>query len=223
MIINKGGNAMKMRKILVTIVICLFVFVNGCAVVFQKGRTSDKERIRALERELADLRSTRELLEDRLSSEIDSNMVSLKMQDKGLVITFLAEVLFDSGKAKLRESSDAVLTKVSNILIRKVPNNNIGVEGHTDNVPIKYSKWQSNWELSTQRALSVLHFLEDHGVNPERLSVLGYGQYAPVASNDTEQGRQLNRRVEIVIVPKMTKTVKRGTSVGRSSYRRGLK
>ena len=83
---------------------------------------------------------------------------------------------------------------------------NIGIEGYTDDVPIKYSGWKSNWELSTARSLSVLHFLvNEKGISPERLSAIGFGEYRPVASNDTKEGRKLNRRVEIVIQPKISK------------------
>jgi chemotaxis protein MotB len=127
------------------------------------------------------------------------------MAKKGLVITFVAEVLFDSGKAKLREDSLPILDKVVRILQETVPANDIGIEGHTDDEPIKHSRWKSNWELSAQRALSVLHYLEDSGVASGRLSAIGYGEYQPVASNDTAEGKQLNRRVEIVILPKSVK------------------
>ena len=87
---------------------------------------------------------------------------------------------------------------------------NIGIEGYTDNVPIKHSSWKSNWELSSARSLSVLYFLaNEKGISPERLSAIGFGEYRPVVSNDTREGRKLNRRVEIVIQPKVSK-VKEG-------------
>jgi chemotaxis protein MotB len=129
------------------------------------------------------------------------------MEEKGLVITFVSEVLFDSGKADLKKESLPSLAKVARILMENVPENNIGIEGHTDNQPIRYSKWKSNWELSAHRALSVLQYLESKGVNPKRLSASGYGEYRSVASNDTVEGRQLNRRVEIVILPKSVKKI----------------
>jgi len=85
----------------------------------------------------------------------------------------------------------------------------VGIEGHTDNVPITYSGWKSNWELSTARATSVLHYLIDDGrLRPESLSAIGYGEYRPVTSNETEEGRQLNRRVEVVILPKTTEKLR---------------
>ncbi len=127
------------------------------------------------------------------------------MAEKGLVITFVAEVLFDSGKEKLRGQSLSILDKVIRILKEEVPGNKIGIEGHTDNEPIKHSRWKSNWELSSQRALSVLHYLEKKNISPKRLSAIGYGEYQPIASNDLVEGKQLNRRVEIVILPKVMK------------------
>jgi chemotaxis protein MotB len=136
--------------------------------------------------------------------------------EKGLVITFVADILFDSGKAELRSVAFPTLDKVARVLRENVPDLNVGIEGHTDNVPIKHSSWKSNWELSAHRALSVLHYLaEDKGITPTRLSALAYGEYHPVASNGTAQGRQLNRRVEIVILPRVSK-VKEGESGARA-------
>jgi len=191
----------------------LVFFLGGCAIVFQKGRRSDIEKIQSLQSELSELRSTKDLLENKLSQEIKDKKVSLKMEEKGLVITFVAEVLFDSGKAKLRNDSLPILDKVVSILKEDVPDNDIGIEGHTDNQPIRYSKWKSNWELSAHRALSVLHYLEEKGVNPKKLSAIGYGEYRPVAPNDTPAHRQLNRRVEIVIIPRYVKKVKPVTNI----------
>jgi len=138
------------------------------------------------------------------------------MQERGLVVTVVAEVLFDSGKAKVRPVGKEVLSKVANVLIKI--NENIIVEGHTDNVPIKHSGWKSNWELSTQRALNVLHyFIDEKGLNPERFSAAGYGPYRPMASNATVEGRQKNRRVEIVVVPAKIKKARKGTQLETKS------
>lgn len=197
-------------KFLVFVLLFCFIFINGCAVIFQTGRRSDAERIKALEKELEELRNTKGLLEQTLEKEIKDKQVRLSMEEKGLVITFVSEVLFDSGKANLKPEAFSSLDKVAKILVDNVPDNNIGVEGYTDNQPIKHSKWKSNWELSAYRALSVLEYLEGKGVNPERLSASGYGEYKPVASNDTAEGRQMNRRVEIVILPKTVKKVQKG-------------
>ncbi|MFA6281058.1 MAG: OmpA family protein [Candidatus Omnitrophota bacterium] len=201
------------RKVLLSVLLLSFVFINGCTVVFQSGRRSDAERIQSLEKELEELRQTKGLLEQSLEKEIKDKQVRLSMEEKGLVITFVSEVLFDSGKASLKSESLPSLGKVAAILIENVPENSIGIEGHTDNVPIKHSSWKSNWELSSHRALSVLEYLESQGVSPTRLSAIGYGEYHPVGSNDTKDGRQLNRRVEIVILPKTVKKVEKNGAV----------
>jgi len=180
--------------------------LTGCTVVFQKGRRVDVEKISKLKGELSDLERAKIELENRLKGEINNNEVQVEMLEKGLVITFVAEVLFDSGKAKLRGSALGKLQKVSTVLNTTVRDLNIGIEGHTDNIPIKYSGWKSNWELSSARALSVLHFLKDkQKVAPNRMSATGFGEYRPVMSNKVKEGRQKNRRVEIVILPKSTK------------------
>jgi len=189
-----------MKKIVLILV--LIAFTSGCAVVLQRGRRSDIERIKALQEELQELKSTKISLEQRLAQEIDDDRVTVTMEEKGLVITFIAEVLFDSGKARLKTDSFPILDKVASILKAEVPDNNIGIEGHTDDQPIRFSKWKSNWELSAHRALSVLHYLEEKGIDPERLAAVGYGQFRPVSTNDTAEGKQLNRRVEVVILPK---------------------
>ncbi len=180
--------------------------LSGCTVIIQKGRRSDIEKISQLKNALTDLERAKAELEDRLKREIGDKEVTVEMLERGLVITFVSEVLFDSGKAKLRDDSLEKLSKVASVLNTTVRDLNVGIEGHTDNVPIKYSGWKSNWELSSARAMGVLHYLVDQAqVGPGRLSATGYGEYHPVASNDTDEGRQKNRRVEIVILPKTTK------------------
>ena len=179
---------------------------SGCTFILQKGRRTDIERIRELSRQLDEFEQTEQILKQRLKQEIADKQVRLAMAEKGLVITFVADVLFDSGKAKIKLGALPTLDKVSRILIENVPENDIGIEGHSDNEPIRYSGWKSNWELSTARALSVLHYLIDEkGISPLRVSAIGYGEYRPVASNASKEGRQLNRRVEIVILPRATK------------------
>jgi len=180
--------------------------LSGCTLIFQKGRRTDIEKISKLKNELSELERAKQELEDKLRNEIDNKQVNVEMNDRGLVVTFVAEVLFDSGKADLRSDSLPKLDKVASVLNTTVKDLNVGIEGHTDNDPIKRSGWKSNWELSAHRALSVLHHLTDQqGVNPERLNVAGYGEYRPVTSNATKEGKQKNRRVEIVILPKTTK------------------
>jgi len=194
-----------MRKTSLILLVISLLILNGCTVIFQKGRRSDLEKIEILKGELTNLREASKLLESNLAQEIEDEKVRLTMAEKGLVITFVAEVLFDSGKAKLRRESLPILDKVVEILKEAVPGNRIGIEGHTDNEPIKHSRWKSNWELSAQRALSVLHHLERRDIASGRLSAIGYGEYQPIASNGLVEGRQVNRRVEIVILPRTVK------------------
>ena len=192
------------KNILIVVMGC-FIF-SGCTVIFQKGRRTDIEKISKLQSEVSELERAKAELEDRLKKEIGNKEVKVEMGERGLVITFVAEVLFDSGKAKIRDEANEKLDKVASVVNTTVKDLNIGIEGHTDNQPIKYSGWKSNWELSTSRALSVLHYLADQqSVDPARLSAIGYGEYHPVDTNDTVEGRQKNRRVEIVILPKTTK------------------
>ena len=188
------------------LIIVISVGLSGCTVIFQKGRRVDVEKISKLKNELSDLERAKAELEERLKKEIGDKEVKVEMLSKGLVITFVAEVLFNSGKADLRNDSFAKLTKVANVLNTTIRDLSIGIEGHTDNVPIKYSGWKSNWELSTARALSVLHyFIEKHNLDSRRLSATGYGEHHPIATNETKIGKQRNRRVEIVILPKTVK------------------
>ena len=131
------------------------------------------------------------------------------MTERGLVITFLSEVFFDSGKDKVKEDGKLSLQKVAEVLNRDVPNSNVAVEGHTDNDQIKYSAWASNWELSSARALAVLHYIVDEcKVRPQRLSANGYGEFRPIAPNDSPENKQKNRRVEIFILPSLVSKVK---------------
>lgn len=179
--------------------------LSGCTFIFQKGRRVDVEKISKLKSELSDLERAKAELENQLKGEIDNKNVKVEMLEKGLVITFVAEVLFDSGKADLRSTSSKTLTKVADVLTTTVKDLSIGVEGHTDNVPIKHSGWKSNWELSSARSLSVVHFLAANGVNEKRISSSAFSEFRPVASNADAAGRQKNRRVEIVIIPPIEK------------------
>ena len=200
---------MRLRSLFLSIVtvLVLAVGLSGCTVIFQKGRRTDVVKISKLKNDLSELERAKAELENRLKSEINDKQVKVEMAEKGLVITFVSEVLFDSGKAALRNDSLPKLDKVATVLNTTVADLNVGIEGHTDNQPIKKSGWKSNWELSSARALSVLHHLGEKGVSEPRLAATGYGEYKPVATNDSKEGRQKNRRVEIVILPKAEKVV----------------
>ena len=157
----------------------------------------------------ADLEKAKAELEESLKKEIGEYKAKLQMTERGLVITFLSEVFFNSGKDTIRSDGESALQKVAEVLNTNVPHSLVAIEGHTDNEPIKYSGWKSNWELSSARALSVLHYLiAQCNISPKRLSANGYGEYRLVADNDSTQNRQKNRRVEIVILPSKVSRVK---------------
>jgi len=209
---------MKSKFFKLAIITLITISFSGCTFIFQSGRRSDVQKIEDLTTQLNDLNDAKKLLEERLSQEINDKQVKLQMMEKGLVITVVGDLLFDSGKAKIRQEAYSLLDKVGRVLEENVPSNSVGIEGYTDNQPIKYSGWKSNWELSSARALSVLHYLvSSKGISPDRLSAIGYGEFQPVSSNDTNEGRQLNRRVEIVILPQATKVQK-----GKSKKSRNL-
>ncbi len=208
-------------------VITISLVISGCTIAFRKTPPEEvrqakqlRQRVRELtwevdrlkemkEKHIKELSQAKIILEKKLYEELKAKEVQLELMEKGLVITFLAEILFDPGSAKIRTEVYEALDKVAGVLKGELVGKNIGIEGHTDNQPIKYSGWKSNWELSAGRALSVLHYLVDErGIRPERISARGYGEYRPVASNDTQEGRQMNRRVEIVILPEMFPEVK---------------
>jgi chemotaxis protein MotB len=208
---------MKSRPIKFILITLLGFSLAGCTFIFQAGRRSDVEKIEELSTQLDELSRAKKLLEDRLSQEIQDKQVKLQMMEKGLVITVVGDLVFDSGKAKVRQEAMPLLDKVARVLSENVSEFNVGIEGHTDDQPIAHSGWKSNWELSSARALSVLHYLvQEKGISPNRLSAIGYGEFQPVASNDTKEGRQLNRRVEIVVLPQLTK-VKEGAKVSAAS------
>jgi chemotaxis protein MotB len=125
--------------------------------------------------------------------------ITVRRDERGVIVSLSDSVLFDSGQADVKQSAMPALAAVTSV-IRKIPNSII-IEGHTDSVPIKNSRYSSNWELSTARALSVLSYmLKDSSLSPERFSLAGYAEFRPLAPNETPGGRDKNRRVDIVII-----------------------
>ncbi len=202
-------------------IILVGLVASGCSVTLQTGRRSDIEKIDSLnaeteelnaklkvlqkekDKEISELSKAKRLLESRLKKEIGEKSVRLEMAERGLAIIFLAEILFDSGKAEIKKDGIPALNKLADVLKKNLSDREIGVEGHTDNKPIKYSGWKSNWELSTARATSVLHYMVDQkNIDPKKIAATGYAEYRPVASNSNVQGRRQNRRVEVVVLPK---------------------
>jgi len=158
--------------------------------------------LQAREARLAEVQSTYDELVGKLEQEIERGEVRISELKGKLTVNVVDKILFDSGKAALKPAGIKVLQQIGDILNSAV-DKNIQVEGHTDNVPISgglAARYPSNWELSTARATTVLHFLQDKvGVSGERLSAVGYGEYQPISSNATATGRAENRRIQIVL------------------------
>lgn len=130
-----------------------------------------------------------------------NNSIRLEENARGVTIHILDDVLFSSGSANLTDGSLTVLHRLA-VLLKELPND-IRVEGHTDDVPISTSQFPSNWHLSVSRALNTAYYLiNTEGLVPEKVSIVGYSEYKPIASNDTPEGRASNRRVDIVIIKK---------------------
>ncbi len=129
------------------------------------------------------------------------NSIKLEQNKRGIVIHILDDILFPSGSDVLNVGSLQILDRIATIL-KELPND-IRIEGHTDNVPIHTSKFPSNWHLSVARALNTAYYLiNSEGLVAGKVSIVGYSEYRPIASNDNPEGRAINRRVDIVIIKK---------------------
>lgn len=116
-----------------------------------------------------------------------------------ITVTLPNAILFDSGKAELKRATSTELDHIRSVLRDKYPGKQVDVVGHTDTDPIKKSKWKDNWELSAQRALSVLRYLVKRGISEKDIQAVGCGESQPIASNANASGKAKNRRVEIVV------------------------
>jgi len=141
-------------------------------------------------------------LQEALAGEISRQEVALRTVPDGLVISLREIGFFESGSAEVKSSSQPAFNRITSLLAER--NYRIRIEGHTDNVPIHNSRFSSNWELSTARAIQLVRLLvTKYKFAPERLSAAGYAEYHPVAGNDTAEGRAQNRRVDLVILGKL--------------------
>jgi chemotaxis protein MotB len=146
-----------------------------------------------------DLTELQQKLSKALGKEIERQEVNMRMTPEGFVISLHELGFFDSGEARLMPGAADKIKRIAAVLMQY--GLDMRVEGHSDNVPIHNAAFNSNWDLSTARAMAVAMMLvNESGVDPKRMSIAGYGEYHPVASNDTPEGRRANRRVDIVIV-----------------------
>lgn len=170
----------------------------------------EKERI-AREARLAEIKSTYDTLVKTMEEEIRTGEVKISQLKGKLTVNLVEKILFESGSAEIKPKGLEVLKRVGKVL-KNVKDKNILVEGHTDNIPISSRLRQTfptNWELSTARAVNVVHFLQEQtGIRGEKLSACGYSQYQPVSDNRNAQGRAQNRRIQIVLVPEDSQVLK---------------
>ncbi len=130
------------------------------------------------------------------------NNIETKITDEGLLITINNNLLFESGAAEIRLENIEIAKDISELLIMDTPRE-IVISGHTDNVPIQYANFDSNWELSVKRAVNFMKILlNNEQLDPRLFSAKGFGEYKPITTNDTEEGKAKNRRVEILILPR---------------------
>lgn len=180
----------------------------GTLEMYESEHGSLEERLKATKSELAELRKARAQTEERLerfraiankfASMVQSGKLKVKIRDGKMVIELANNILFDSGSTRIKDDGQAALQELAGVL-QQIKKRDFLVAGHTDDV----GKAEANWELSTKRAVEVVQFLQDNGVDPTKLAAAGYGEYDPVASNETKEGKALNRRIEIIMMPNL--------------------
>lgn len=171
-------------------------------ILLDKQTTAEIEKKRELSedilKERKQLNQVSDQLENALEPFINDDLVSVKRNDYWVELEMNSELLFLSGEAALSKKAQPVLRKIVEV-INPLPNA-INVEGHTDDVPIGTLKFPSNWDLSSARATSVVQAFVNEGINPTRLSAIGYGEFHPIGDNNIEEGRFKNRRVTLVLM-----------------------
>lgn len=159
---------------------------------------------KAKEEQVRNVSSTYEDLLEKMKTEISKGQVTISELKGKLTVNMVDSILFDSGKAEVKQGGLEVLRKVISIL-KDVMDKSIRIEGHTDNVQIiggLAKRYPTNWELSSARAINVARYLQEQGIDPGLLSAVAYGEWKPVGDNDTQEGKAKNRRIEIILVPK---------------------
>jgi chemotaxis protein MotB len=184
---------------------------NARLAAAQDQNQTNQDLIASLQSKITDLQQEKEAsaqtakgLENEMRADLESKDVTITNLKGRLTVNIVDQVMFDSGEAVLKPGGQSVMRKVAAVLAEH-PELKIQVIGHTDNIPIRpdaRSRFASNWELSTARALAAVHFLtENAGLDPRRVGAVGYGEYRPIADNATADGRAKNRRIEIAILP----------------------
>lgn len=164
-----------------------------------KQQQNNKEALNKQDQE--ELHDVQEKIDTYITKKHLNGKLQTSLTDEGLAITILNDILFDSGSAEVRPKDRELAKEISELLVMNPPRHII-ISGHTDNVPIHNAQFASNWELSVIRAVNFMKvLLENPNLDPRWFSAKGYGEFKPVAPNDTPEGRMKNRRVEILILP----------------------
>lgn len=142
-------------------------------------------------------------LETRLRQMIDGGKLSVRQKNGNLIVELPAEVLFPSGKAELARAGELALMELA-VVLKKMPDRRFLIVGHTDNIDATGTAFKDNWALSTARAVTVTQFMISVGMKPANVLAAGHGEHDPVASNKTADGRQKNRRIEVILLPDVT-------------------
>ena len=169
-----------------------------------KLKEENASLVKAREEQVQKVSSTYENMIEKMKSEISKGQITISELKGKLTVNMVDSILFDSGRAEVKKGGLEILGKVVSIL-KDVKDKSIRIEGHTDDVQISRAlaqRYPTNWELSAARAVNVARFLQDQGIDPGNLSAAAYGEWKPVATNDTAEGKAKNRRIEIILVPK---------------------
>lgn len=210
------------NKVLLICIIAALIFTSGCVDWKKKYEALNVEHQNLkglIERERAEKgQLASQVAQDQQTIEALQSQISEKQQTAGqatgfgdeydvsldaaagtITVTLPNAILFESGKASLKQTTQKELDHIADVIQSKYAGKRIDVVGHTDTDPIKKSSWQDNWELSAQRALSVLRYLNKKGIPSDLIRASGCGESRPIASNSTSAGKAKNRRVEIVV------------------------
>lgn len=163
---------------------------------------SQLETMRQIEAETTKRNEIYARFVNELQKMIDGGQLTVSIEQGRIVINLPDNVLFASGQTTVNAEGQEALKQIAGVL-KEFSDRRFQIEGHTDNVPIKSARYPSNWELSTARALSVVHLMVAEGVQAQNVSAAGFGEFYPRAENETEQGRALNRRIEIIMLPNL--------------------
>lgn len=174
-------------------------------IALQKELSDSRSQLATLRRIEAETQRRNEIYAqfiERLKTMIDGGQLTVSIEQGRIVINLPNNVLFNSGSARLNSDGNKALTQIAGVL-SQFSDRRFQIEGHTDNNPIRSTRFPSNWELSTARALAVVHIMTDLGVAAENISAAGFGEFHPRADNNSGEGRRLNRRIEIVMLPNL--------------------